>query len=150
MGIKKDLFSDKDVSENMIDHTDKYIRKTIINAKNSYYQNIYKLHKKGIVILDIDDYKDSLGYTDIDFEKADGNSFIVEGYEINISELQLFDALSSITEKQREVLFMNVIFGVPLSKIAATYGISIRATEKHKQKALENVRRKLNHYEKQK
>ncbi|MBQ3076492.1 MAG: sigma-70 family RNA polymerase sigma factor [Clostridia bacterium] len=50
-------------------------------------------------------------------------------------------ALQSLTPIQKQVLFWNIVQGMPTSEIAARMGCSVRNVTKHRQRALEKVRR---------
>lgn len=132
----------EDVNEEILNHTDRYLKRTMINAKNSYYRKI-SIKDKKITIINIENIQDILADNDDLFDDLLCEVFLVKNIKIRIFDNALSKALSNITDRQRNVLLLNVALDIPLSKVAHSFGISLRAVEKHKQKALEKIRKEM-------
>lgn len=57
-----------------------------------------------------------------------------------VEEYPVSEALRELTPIQKQVLFLNIVHGVPAKDIAAMLGCSVRNITKHRQKALETIR----------
>lgn len=57
-----------------------------------------------------------------------------------VEEYPVSTALRELTPVQKQVLFLNVVHGIPAKDIAAALECSVRNITKHRQKALESIR----------
>lgn len=57
-----------------------------------------------------------------------------------VEEYPVSEALRELTPIQKQVLFLNIVHGIPAKDIAAMLGCSVRNITKHRQKALETIR----------
>ena len=57
-----------------------------------------------------------------------------------VSEYPLSAALRELTPQQREILRLNIVFGIPAKDIAKQIGCTTRNVTKQRQKALEKIR----------
>lgn len=140
--MTKIKYTAEDINDEILNHADRYIKRTMINAKNSYYRKT-NIKDKKITIINIENIQDILVDSNDAFSQILGDVFTVENIKINIFREDLSIALSNITDKQRNVLLLNIALDIPLPSVARTFGISLRAVEKHKQKALEKIRREM-------
>lgn len=141
--MDKQLFSISDISDDLVQYTDMYMKRVIINAKRHYYREKSKMQKHGIVFVDLETFAETLGYKDARFEKVLCQYIEVKGIRISVHHPDPAMALLALTETQRSVLIQNVVFNITLKQIACDLKISERMVRKHKHNAIESVRRRL-------
>lgn len=141
--MKKQGFVLDNINEDLLHTADKYIKKVIINTRNTYLRKKLKLKNSGIIFLSVET---------LDEIPSEENNFIDKyccyikecDVSIPVENPQLAEALLSLTEKQRSVLLRHVVLKIPISKIALSMGISQRMAELHKQRALKNIKERMN------
>ena len=131
-------FSLEDISEELLDYVDKYLKTVISNAKRRYYRKTKRPRKYGIVFVELDKYAEDLHYDEALCQLID-----VQGVKIPILNPELADTLRSLTETQRLVLLKNVVLKIPMKQIALELGISIGMVEKHKNNAIRIIKRRM-------
>ena len=136
-------FSLEDISEELLDYVDKYLKTVISNAKRRYYRKTKRPRKYGIVFVELDKYAEDLNYDEPGFEQALCQLIDVQGVKIPILNPELADTLRSLTETQRLVLLKNVVLKIPMKQIALELGISIGMVEKHKNNAIRIIKRRM-------
>ena len=139
----KNNFSLEDITSELLDYVDKYLKTVISNTKRRYYRNKKRPRKYGIVFVELDKYAEDLHYDDPGLEKALCQLIDVQGIKIPVLNPELADALRSLTEKQRLVLLKNVVLKIPMKQIALELGISISMVKKHKDKAIRVIKRRM-------
>ena len=136
-------FSLEDITSELLDYVDKYLKTVISNTKRRYYRNKKRPRKYGIVFVELDKYAEDLHYDEPGFEQALCQLIDVQGIKIPVLNPELADALRSLTEKQRLVLLKNVVLKIPMKQIALELGISISMVKKHKDKAIRVIKRRM-------
>ena len=136
-------FSLEDISEELLDYVDKYLKTVISNAKRRYYRKTKRPRKYGIVFVELDKYAEDLHYDEPGFEQALCQLIDVQGVKIPILNPELADTLRSLTETQRLVLLKNVVLKIPMKQIALELGVSIGMVEKHKKNAICAIKRRM-------
>ena len=136
-------FSLEDISEELLDYVDKYLKTVISIAKRRYYRKTKRPRKYGIVFVELDKYAEDLHYDEPGFEQALCQLIDVQGVKIPILNPELADTLRSLTETQRLVLLKNVVLKIPMKQIALELGISIGMVEKHKNNAIRIIKRRM-------
>ena len=136
-------FSLEDISEELLDYVDKYLKTVISNAKRRYYRKTKRPRKYGIVFVELDKYAEDLHYDEPGFEQALCQLIDVQGVKIPILNPELADTLRSLTETQRLVLLKNVVLKIPMKQIALELGISIGMVEKHKNNAIRIIKSRM-------
>lgn len=141
--MDKQLFSVSDISDDLIQYTDMYIKKVIINAKRHYYREKSKMQKHGIVFVDLETFAENLGCEEAGFEETLCQYITIKGFHVPVYNPELAIALLALTEIQRSVLIQNIVLDITLKQIARDLKISERMVRKHKHNALEAVRRRM-------
>ena len=139
----KNNFSLEDITSELLDYVDKYLKTVISNTKRRYYRNKKRPRKYGIVFVELDKYAEDLHYDDPELEKVLCQWIDMQGIKIPVLNPELADALRSLTEKQRLVLLKNVVLKIPMKQIALELGISISMVKKHKDKAIRVIKRRM-------
>lgn len=136
-------FSLEDISVELLDYVDRYLKTVISNTKRRYYRKAKRSREYGIVFVELDKYAEDLRYDDPGFEQVLCQLIDVQGVKIPVLNPDLADALRNLTETQRLVLLKNVVLKIPLKQIALELGISIGMVEKHKKNAIRAIKRRL-------
>ena len=136
-------FLPEDISQELLDYVDKYLKIVIGNTKRRYYRNKGRSRKYGIVFVELDKYAEDLHYDDPGFEQVLCQLIDVQGIKIPVLNPELADALRSLTETQRLVLLKNVVLNIPMKQIALELGVSIGMVEKHKNNAIRAIKRRM-------
>lgn len=139
----KNNFSLEDITSELLDYVDKYLKTVISNTKRRYYRKAKRSREYGIVFVELDKYAEDLRYDDPGFEQVLCQLIDVQGVKIPVLNPDLADALRNLTETQRLVLLKNVVLKIPLKQIALELGISIGMVEKHKKNAIRAIKRRL-------
>ena len=66
----KNNFSLEDITSELLDYVDKYLKTVISNTKRRYYRNKKRSLKYGIVFVELDKYAEDLHYDDPGIEQA--------------------------------------------------------------------------------
>ena len=133
----------EDISDELLDYVDKYLKTVISNAKRRYYRKTKRPRKYGIVFVELDKYAEDLHYDEPGFEQALCQLIDVQGAKIPVLNPELADALRSLTDTQRLVLLKNVVLKIPMKQIALELGVSIGMVEKHKNNAIRIIKRRM-------
>ena len=136
-------FSLEDISEELLNYVDRYLKTVISNTKRRYYRKTKRSRKYGIVFVELDKYAEDLYYDDPGFEQVLCQLIDVQGVKIPVLNPDLADALRSLTETQRLVLLKNIVLKIPMKKLALELGVSIGMVEKHKKNAIRAIKRRM-------
>ena len=142
MIVKTDFMID-DISEGLLHYVDKYLKTVINNTKRRYYRHRSRSRKYGIVFVELDKYAEDLHYDEPGFEQVLCQLIDVQGIKIPVLNPDLADALQSLTDTQRMVLLKNVVFKMPMKRLALELGVSISMVEKHKRNAIREIKRRM-------
>lgn len=141
--MKKDQFTLSDITADMREHTDQYIKRVLINKKKRYFRRFKKLKKNGITILELEKYETNLTYEQPQFNNVEVTCFVIDENNIEITTSELAEAMRSLTELQLEILIRLEVLNASLEELSNEYGVSKRMIRKHRQIALEKLRRKM-------
>ena len=136
-------FSESEISTEMRDTADKYIKAVLINAKRSYYRALSKIERDGISLYELDRFESNLMDKEKAFDQIDVECFWLDSESFVFEKSDLTEALCSLTRLQLEILLKSVLTDQSQSEIAEHYGISTRMVRKHKMIAIEKLRRRL-------
>ena len=107
-----------------------------LHVRERLYQNTQELVSE-----------ESLEYA-LNQQQADPNPLFVDHWESVLTDDQLLEAVSSLTERQQQVLWLLFIEGLPATEARKHLAISDQAVSKTKQRALEKVKQQLEEGEK--
>ncbi len=132
-----------DISPEMLDTADKYLKKVMINRKRRYYRVLRKLEINGITMLELEKYESILPFEEQGFQNADSECFYVGEDVFKLERSELTEALQELTTLQSEILLKSVLLEMSQEELAAEYAISVRMVRKHKNAAIKKMRRRL-------
>ena len=138
----------ENVSDEIIEYIDKYLKTIISNTQRRFCKDQQKAQKYDIIFVELEKFQENLYFIDSDLEEVNCGHIEFANNNISIQQIELEEAISQLTAKQKNVLIKNVLFEIPLYQIAKEMGISTRMAEKHKSLALKYLRRRLHDYEK--
>ncbi len=134
-----------DISSDITDTADKYIKRVLINAKKRYFRILRKKNWNGVTVFELEKYESNMAYEESGFARIDSECFLVGGETIAMQRSDLTDALLTLTPIQLDVLLKSVLLDRSQEEIAQEYGITTRMVRKHKHVALEKLKRRLTH-----
>ena len=144
----KSAFTMRDINDDMKSSADLYLRTVIINKKRHYIRRITKLSRNGITFLELEKYESNLTYNDNYFTKIGTTCFYSRGKYVPIKTPELAEALSKLSELHLQIILQTFILNVRIEDLAKEYGISRSMIYVHRQKAINELRRRLKNYEK--
>ena len=145
--MEKSAFTLHDINEELKLTADVYLRTVLINKKRHYIRRITKLSRNGITFLELEKYESNLTYNDNYFTKIGTTYFYSRGKYIPIKTPELAEALSKLSELHLQIILQTFILNVRIEDIAKEYGISRSMIYVHRQKAINELRRRLKNYE---
>lgn len=146
--MKKTVFTLHDISEELRLGADLYLRTVIINKKRHYVRRITKFSRNGITFLELEKYESNLAYNDDYFDRLGTTYFYVKGKRIPIRSPEIACALSELSELYLQIVLQTIILDVRLEDLAKEFHISRSMMYVHRQKAINELRRRLKNYEK--
>lgn len=134
------------IDERMLKYANAYIKQVVNNAQKNYFRNCLKHTRYDI---SFEEYNDNINYNaDEHYEiKVPLRFFDFGTVRICIESKVLYEELTKLTDKQREVLLKNVVLDIPMQDISVQMGISLGKAYKHKRNALRILQRRLNYNE---
>ena len=143
----KSAFTMRDVNDDLKSSADLYLRTVIINKKRHYIRRITKLSRNGITFLELEKYESNLVYNDDCFDRLGTTYFYAKGKRIPIRSPELADVLSELPELYLQIVLQTIILDVRLEDLAKEFHISRSMMYVHRQKAINELRRRLKNYE---
>lgn len=119
-------FTLSDVSIEVIDTADRYMKAVLINTKNRYFRVLRKLERNGVTILELEKYESNLALEESGYAKVDSEWFVVGNERIAIEKSELTEALLSLTPIQLDVVLKSILLEKSQDELAREYGISKR------------------------
>ena len=145
--MEKSAFTLHDINEELKLTADVYLRTVLINKKRHYIRRITKFSRNGITFLELEKYESNLVYNDDYFNEIGTTYFYAKGQHIPIRSSELADALSELPELYLQIVLQTIILDVRLEDLAKEFHISRSMMYVHRQKAINELRRRLKNYE---
>ncbi len=79
----------------------------------------------------------------VDEYPSDSTIFTVYGYTIHIRDELLADAFACLPEREKEILILRYVLGLPDGEIGRLLGMSRSAVQRHRTKTLSRLRKDL-------
>ena len=136
-------FTLSDIRIEVVDTADRYMKAVLINKKKRYFRVLRKHERNGITFIELDRYESNLAVEDNGFRSIDNEYFVVGKERIFLEKSELTEALHTLNPIQLDILLKSILLEQSQESLAAEYGISKRMVRKHKQNALEKLRRRL-------
>lgn len=142
----KVIYKLEDITDSMIQYSDKYVKRVIINTKNDYFRRSGKAKRYGISFESLENNVYLAESDDIN-EEIPCCYFRAKGVDIPVFNPQLASAIAHLTETQRTVLLQNIVLGIPMQIIANDLKLNKRTVEKHKHNAIEIIKIRMAKHE---
>lgn len=126
----------EDITVDHVEFCDKYIKRTLINTRNSFYRPAMRVKRLNIILFGWETVEEELAYEEPGFERAYKIDFDVNGLQITVKNPDLADALKGMPEKLRIVILRHYILGHKLKDIAKDLDVSAVMVGKYRDKAL--------------
>lgn len=144
MHEKENHFGSIEVDDNLLIYADRYFKTVINNTKKNYLSKRNRNQKYGISFVSLERLEECghpiyKGYTDNAYSVVE-----LSGIQIQIHNFALASAIDELTEIQKAVLLRNIIFGETLEDISKEFNCSYPTIKRHKKRALDLIRKKLN------
>ena len=134
-------YTDKITDEQRI-YADAYLKKVLLNTKRKFFRRLRRPAKYGITFVRLDSYEEE-PFEEFGYEKALCQYIDVLGSRVPVYSPNLYDALMSLSERQRITLIGNVVLGIPMERIAQILGVYIRTVEKYKHNAILAIQKEM-------
>ena len=136
-------FTLSDIRIEVVDTADRYMKAVLINKKKRYFRVLRKHERNGITFIELDKYESNLAFEDNGFRTIDNEYFVVGKERFFLEKSELTEALHTLNPIQLDILLKSILLEQSQESLAAEYGISKRMVRKHKQNALDKLRRRL-------
>ena len=132
-----------DIRIEVVDTADRYMKAVLINKKKRYFRVLRKHERNGITFYELEKFESNLASEENGFNKIDSECFTVGKDSISLEKSELTEALHTLSPIQLDILLKTVLLEQSQESLAYEYGISKRMVRKHKQNALEKLKRRL-------
>lgn len=132
-----------DIRIEVVDTADRYMKAVLINKKKRYFRVLRKHERNGITFYELEKLESNLASEENGYNKIDSECFTVGKDSISLEKSELTEALHTLSPIQLDILLKTVLLEQSQESLAYEYGISKRMVRKHKQNALEKLKRRL-------
>ena len=132
-----------DIRIEVVDTADRYMKAVLINKKKRYFRVLRKHERNGITFFELEKYESNLASEESGFRAVDSECFRIGRDSISLEKSELTEALHTLSPIQLDILLKTIFLDQSQESLAFEYGISKRMVRKHKQNALEKLRRRL-------
>ncbi len=133
----------EDITLEHIEFCDKYIKRTLINTRNSFYRPAMRFSKLNIVIFGLDVVEEELVCEEDGYEEVSTVRIEVNGISIPVHNPDFADVLMEMPENLRTVILRHEILNHKLKDIAKDLGVSVTMAGKYRDKALEFIKERM-------
>ena len=138
-----DKFFIEDITVEHIEFCDKYIKRTLINTRHSFYRSAMRLKRLNIILLGWETVEEELAYEEQGFVRAHRTVFDINGIQISVRDPDFADALKRMSEKLQVVILRHCILGHALKDIAKNLGVSAVMAGKYRDKGLAFLKERM-------
>lgn len=133
----------EDVTFEMIDFCDRYIKKVITNAKRRFHRTKSHIEGHGVIIVEYDSVIDQLPFEEKGFDEIFTTYITVNDIPIPVHNPDLAEILLELPEVQRMVVLRTMILEETLTDIANELGVSVAMVSKHRKNALKTIKERM-------
>ncbi len=110
-----------------------------------YHRHMAYLQKHEIVLSELSQKDQSRLFT-VDEYKAENRSFQVLGYDIEVKDALLADAIQLLSEKKREVVLLSYFMDMSDAEIARAMNLVRSTVHEHRKRSLELMKKMMEEY----
>ena len=133
----------EDITLEHIEFCDKYIKRTLINARHYFYRPAMRLSKLNIVIFGLDAVEEELSCEEDGYENIYVTYIEANGVKVPVHNPDFADVLLEMPENLRTVILRKEILNHKLKDIARDLGVSATMAGKYRDKALEFIKERM-------
>ena len=133
----------EDVTFEMIDFCDRYIKKVITNSKRRFHRTKSHIEGHGVIIVEYDSVIDQLPFEEKGFDEIFTTYITVNDIPIPVHNPDLAEILLELPEVQRMVVLRTMILEETLTDIANELGVSVAMVSKHRKNALKTIKERM-------
>ncbi len=133
----------EDITLEHIEFCDKYIKRTLINTRNSFYRPAMRFSKLNIVVFGLDVVEEELACEEDGYEEVSAARIEVNGIHIPVHNPDFADVLMEMPENLRTVILRHEILNHKLKDIAKDLGVSAAMAGKYRDNALEFIKERM-------
>lgn len=133
----------EDITLEHIEFCDKYIKRTLINARHSFYRPAMRISKLNIVVFGLDTVEEELACEENGYEAVCTARIDVNGISIPVNNPDFAEVLMEMPENLRIVILRHEILNHTLKEIARDLGVSATMAGKYRDKALEFIKERM-------
>lgn len=101
-----------DISSDITDTADKYIKRVLINAKKRYFRILRKKDWNGVTVFELEKYGSNMVYEESGFTRIDSECFMVGGKTIAMQRSDLTDALLTMKRPEFQEMLRQLSLGM--------------------------------------
>ncbi len=133
----------EDITMEHIEFCDKYIKRTLINQRHSYYRPAMRISRLNIIVLGLETVEDELACEENGFKKICTTHIDVSGERVPVHNSYFAEVLMEMPENLRTVLLRNQILNHKLKDIAKDLGVSAVMAGKYRDKAVAFIKERM-------
>lgn len=133
----------EDITFEMIDFCDRYIKKVITNAKHRFYRSKSYIGGHGLIIVDFDSAINQIPFEEKGFDEIFTTYITINDIPIPVHNPDLAEILLELPEVQRMIVLRTIVLGEKLTDIAKELGVSVPMVTKHRKKALATIKERM-------
>lgn len=133
----------EDITLEHIEFCDKYIKRTLINTRHSFYRPTMRFKNLNIILLGWEAVEEELACEEQGFEDVYETYIEVSGRHVPVKNPDFADVLLEMPENLRTVVLRHFILGHTLKDIAGDLGVSAVMAGKYRDKALKFIKERM-------
>lgn len=133
----------EDITLEHIEFCDKYIKRTLINTRNSFYRPAVRFKNLNIILLGWETVEEELACDEQGYEKIYKTYIEVSGKYVPVENPDFAKVLLEMPEHLRTVVLRHFILGHKLKDIAGDLGVSAVMAGKYRDKALAFIKERM-------
>lgn len=133
----------EDITLEHIEFCDKYIKRTLINTRHSFYRPAMRFKNLNIILLGWETVEEELACEEQGFEDVYETYIEVSGRRVPVKNSDFADVLLEMPENLRTVVLRHYILGHTLKDIAGDLGVSAVMAGKYRDKALAFIKERM-------
>ena len=126
-----------------IEFCDKYLKRTLINARHSFYRPAKRINELKIIVCELDSVEKELLCEEEGYERVYVTYVMVDGINVPVYNQNLADVLLHMPCTLRTVIVRHEILNHKLKDIASDLRVSATMAGKYRKKALKFIKENM-------
>lgn len=126
-----------------IEFCDKYIKRTLINARHSFYRPAKRFNELKIIVCELDSVEKELLCEEEGYERILVTYITVDEVKIPVHNPNLAEVLLAMPHTLRTVIMRKEMLNHKLKDIARDLGVSATMAGKYRKKALKYIKENM-------